>query len=124
MPYSNKSYPVNVHFCPTQYYNMHCESCGSLCSYADDSSFSFASPDLEVISRTLTANYNDISDFMCSNKLKLNDEKTKLMLLSTDRAWRSKLSDESLVLTSENGLTISTSRTENLLGGIVTQNLK
>ena len=56
---------MHKHNAESGYYNMHCESCGSLCCYADDSSFSFASPDLEVISRTLTNKYNDISDFTC-----------------------------------------------------------
>ena len=115
---------MHGHNANSGYYNMHCEFCGSLCCYADDSSFSYASSDLEVISRTLTAKYNEISDFMCSNKLKLNDEKTHLMLLASDKAWRSKLSHDSLALTTENGITINTGRTENLLGGIVSQNLK
>ena len=61
---------------------------------------------------------------MCSNRLKLNGEKTHIMLLSTDRAWRSKLTADSLVLTTENNISIRTSNCENLLGGVIAQNLK
>ena len=46
------------------------------------------------------------------------------MLVATDRAWRSKLSNDSVILTTENSHIIRTSSSENLLGGIIAQNLK
>ena len=61
---------------------------------------------------------------MSSNRLELNDDKTHLLLLSTDKSWRSKLSDNSLVLRTESGMTINTSSCESLLGGVIAKNLK
>ena len=71
---------------PHELYSMHCQQCGGLCCYADDSSFSFASTNLITIERKLTENYHIIAEFMNNNKLKLNGDKTHLMLLSTDKA--------------------------------------
>ena len=69
-------------------YNIHCDSCGSLCCYADDSSFFVASSDLGEISEKVSEKYSKISEFMSSNRLKLNEEKTNLMLLATEKSWR------------------------------------
>ena len=97
---------VHNHSANQGLYSLYCDSCGLMCCYADDSSFSVADSDIEVISRKLTENYNNVSNFMCSNKLKLNDEKTHLLLLASDRAWRSKLSEDSLELAIENNVII------------------
>ena len=115
---------VHQHNAQDDLYNMHCDSCGSLCCYADDSSFFVASSDLTEISEKLSNKYRRISEFMNSNKLKLNEEKTSLMLLATEKAWRSKLTDDSLSLTTENNHFVTTGRSESLLGGIISQNLK
>ena len=105
-------------------YSMHCDCCGSLCCYADDSTFAVSSSNLDIIENQVSEKYNKIAEFMCSNQLKLNEDKTHLMLVATDRAWRSKLSNDSLILTTENSHIIRTSSSENLLGGIIAQNLK
>ena len=115
---------VHNHSANQGLYSLYCDSCGLMCCYADDSSFSVADSDIEVISRKLTENYNNVSNFICSNKLKLNDEKTHLLLLASDRAWRSKLSEDSLELAIENNVIIKTGVSENLLGGLISQNLK
>ena len=115
---------VHNHITNEGLYNMYCDSCGTLCCYADDSSFSVADSDLNVISKKLTENYTKISDFMCRNKLKLNNDKTHIMLLATDRAWRSKISDDSLILTTGNNYSVNTSASENLLGGTISKDLK
>ena len=39
-------------------YSMHCQQCGGLCCYADDSSFSIASSNLDEIESKLEENYN------------------------------------------------------------------
>ena len=104
---------------------MYCHTCGGLCCYADDSSFFFSSKNIESLEQTISEKYQSVSTFMGNNKLKLNGDKTHLMLLSTDRAWRSKLTEESLTLvTSPDGPVIHTSKCENLLGCIISQNLK
>ena len=106
-------------------YSMHCQQCGGLCCYADDGSFSIASSNLDEIESKLEENYNIIADFMNNNKLKLNGDKTHLMLLSTDKAWKTKLNQNSITLQTGPGEElISTTNCENLLGGFISQNLK
>ena len=107
------------------FFNMHCADCGSLCCYADDSTFSYSSSNLDSLSSTLKEKYDKIADFMNSNKLKLNGEKTHLMLLSTDRGWRTRLTEDSLSLvTSEQEPLVKTMKSEKLLGCVISQNLK
>ena len=60
---------------------------------------------------------------MNNNKLKLNSDKTHLMLLATDYAWKRKLSPNSLSLNTGQEV-ISTTSCEQLLGGFIAQNLK
>ena len=104
-------------------YNMHCLQCGGLCCYADDSSFSFASTNPDTISTKITEKYRVISEYMNNNKLKLNGDKTHLMLLGTDYAWRNKLNENSINLDTGDEI-IATSKCEQLLGGFIFQNLK
>ena len=62
---------------------------------------------------------------MNNNKLKLNGDKTHLMLLSTDKAWKTKLNQNSITLQTGPGEElISTTNCKNLLGGFISQNLK
>ena len=106
-------------------FNMDCASCGSLCCYADDSTFSCASPSLNNLSTNLSEKYNHVANFMGSNKLKLNGAKTHIMLLSSDSNWRTKLREDNLTLiTSTGDPPIKTSKSERLLGCVLSQNLK
>ena len=105
-------------------YNMNCPQCGHLCCYAaDDSTISFSSCNTETISTKITEQYNVVADFMSNNKLKLNGDKTHLMLLATGNAWRTKLDNDSISLNTGQEI-IGTSKTEKLLGGLINQNLK
>ena len=69
-------------------YSMSCKKCGALSCYADDTSYSCADSDPAQLSEKLSAKFNTISNFMISNKLKLNDEKTHLMVLTTSEKRR------------------------------------
>ena len=60
---------------------------------------------------------------MNNNKLKLNSDKTHLMLLGTDYAWKKKLTPNSLSLDTGQEV-IRTTSCEQLLGGFIAQNLK
>ena len=75
---------------PQHSFNMHCASCGTMCCFADDSSYSFSSKAAEDISNKLTDKYNNISEYMTCHERKLNGDKTKLMLLMSDAARRAK----------------------------------
>jgi hypothetical protein len=118
--------PELVHDHPAsqdQLYSMGCQPCGTLCCYADDSSFSFASSSLDTIETKLTDNYNTIAAFMNNNKLKLHGDKTRLMLLGTHSAWKNHLDANSISLNTGQEI-IRTTECENLLGGNISQNLK
>ena len=108
---------------PDKKYNMICRPCGTLCCYADDSSFSSTSSCLESMETQLKSNYDAIAAFMNNNRLKLNSDKTHLMLLGTDSAWRNKLTPRSISLNTGQER-IQTTDCEKLLGGFIAQNLK
>ena len=86
--------PEVIHSHVENKFQENCNLCGSLCCYADDSSFSFSSMNIETIEEQLSIKYQDISNFMCNNRLKLNGDKTHIMLLASDRSWRIKLADD------------------------------
>ena len=103
-------------------YNMYCHTCGSLCCFADDSSYSYSNKDPVVITEILTEKYNTIAEYMKSHKLKLNGGKTHLMLLLSDTARRTR-NDTTVELDTGDAL-ITTTQWEKLLGGFIGQNLK
>ena len=62
-------------------YNLHHEENGSICCYADDATYSCLAKD----PTTLSAMFLRIAEFMNSNKLKLNDSKTNLLVVNSGR---------------------------------------
>ena len=60
---------------------------------------------------------------MNSNMLKLNGDKTHIMLLATEQAWKKKWNGDSIHLDTGHEI-IGTNETEKLLGGLISQNLK
>ena len=64
-------------------YNSHCKSCGSLCCFADDSTYSKSDKDVEKLKDDIKDKFNDISNYMSRNKLVLNSEKTHLLIMSS-----------------------------------------
>ena len=107
---------------PQHTFKMYCHSCGSICCFADDSSYSFSSEVADEITDKLTEKYATIAEYMKSHRLKLNSEKTHLMLLLSDAARRAN-PEFSVTLDTENEV-IQPSKCEKLLGGIISQNLK
>ena len=65
------------------FYNSHCKSCGSLCCFADDSTYSKSDKDVEKLKDDIKDKFNDISNYMSRNKLVLNSEKTHLLIMSS-----------------------------------------
>jgi hypothetical protein len=100
--------------------NMHCPPCGSLVNYVDDATYSFASKDPVVLSNTLTNKYKTISDYMESNKLVINADKTHLVVMGKKKADNVR-GQVSLVAGTH---TIHPSETEKLLGCHIHQGLK
>jgi hypothetical protein len=111
-----------VQFVPQHSYNMYCPSCGSICCFADDSSYTYSSKVEEEIENTLSEKYNTISEYMRCHQLKLNSDKTHLLLIMSDAARKAN-PDFSVSLNTQ-AETILPSKSEKLLGGIIKQNLK
>ena len=61
---------------------------GSICCYADDTTYSCSSKDPEELSRKLSTRYRMVADYMVNNRLKLNDDKTHLMVMTTSQFRR------------------------------------
>ena len=64
-------------------YHVEDEDEGTICCYADDSTLSISSRDPDTLSEKLTSQYKIIAQFMVDNRLKLNDEKTHLLVMGT-----------------------------------------
>ena len=65
-------------------FTTHCQDCGSVCCFADDSTLSVSAPDPDILTDKLNQKYAILSEYLSSNKLKLNDEKTHLVLMTTE----------------------------------------
>ena len=66
----------------------HCIECGSLCCFADDSTYSISSRDQDDLKQKLNDKYNVLAQYMGNNKLKMNDEKTHLLIMATRQRRR------------------------------------
>ena len=107
---------------PQHSFNMHCSTCGSICCFADDSSYSYSSKDSEDIKEQISEKYNTISEYMKCHELKLNSDKTHLMLLMSDASR--KANPQFTISLDTQAETIEPSKCEKLLGCIIGQNLK
>merc|ERR1719319_12364 len=101
---------------------MHCIECGGVCCFADDSTYSCSEKTSETLVEKLNENYQVISEYMDNSRLKLNGDKTHLMVMMTDQARRCN-PDFKVSLEIDNEI-IETSKSEKMLGGIIHQNLK
>ena len=77
-------YRCENHLGSMSVFETHCNECDSVCSFADDSTLSVKGQDPDALSRKLTEQYTCVADYLSSNKLKLNEEKTQLMLMTTE----------------------------------------
>ena len=66
-------------------YNVHCHSCGGLCLYADDSTFTLSDKNVEQLNLDIDHRYKTIAQYMDKNKLILNSDKTHLMVMTSAR---------------------------------------
>ena len=105
----NESYP-----------RMHCNRCGNICSYADDSTYTYCSADPVEMSSKLTDVYNKISEYMVNNKLVINAEKTHLVVMGA----RMSNDKRKLVKLNAGNCEIFPSSSEKLLGLTINENMK
>ena len=94
--------------------------CGELVGYVDDGAYSFAHKDPEVLSQVLTRKYGMLEEWMNSNKLVVNPDKTHLMVMGTRRMAAGRRN----VTMQAGEFTIKPTVTEKLLGGHIHQSLE
>ena len=99
----------------------HCADCGGLCCFADDSTYSVTSRDQETLKEKSNDRYNIIAEYMNNNRLKLNDDKTHLLIMTTDQKRKK---SEIFVKINTPSKDILPIRTEKLLGIYIQENLK
>ena len=69
-------------------FNLPCGTCGGICCFADDSSFSLSSANPSELEILLSNRYSSISDYMLGNRLLLNSDKTHFMVIATQSQHR------------------------------------
>ena len=119
---------VHEHDCPVQgdpaanIFTIQCHSCGGVCCYADDSTYTVRGKNPDQLSDTLTKKYKVMADFLTDNKLKVNDDKTHLLVMTT-RQKRRFVNTNSVKIQTPTAI-ISPSKVERLLGVQVHQDMR
>ena len=98
-----------------------CPECGGLCCFADDSTYSVASRDQVDLQQKLNDKYAALSNFMNNNRLKLNDDKTHLLVMMTQKKQKIINVNVEIETLTEN---IKPIKSEKLLGIYIQDNLK
>ena len=62
-------------------YNLHCEVCGGLTAFVDDSTYQVSAKTPEELSEKLTSQYRRLADYMGDTGLVINDDKTHLIVM-------------------------------------------
>ena len=100
--------------------NMYCTQCGSTVCYVDDSTYTYAHSDPETLSNKISSKYSQFSEYMSSNRLVINPEKTHLVVMGSK-----KMDQKRQQVTLQAGEhTIKPSESEKLLGAQIHQSLK
>ena len=64
-------------------YNIHCGSCGGICSFADDSTLTVSRANPVELDQAIDVKYKEVELYMVANKLVLNGDKTHLLIMAT-----------------------------------------
>ena len=96
---------------------------GTLCCYADDSTLTCTGFRTSELSNNLSEKYEVIAEFMRNNKLKLNDDKTHLLVMDTGQSKVRNQANKTVYIRTPKGI-ITPSSKEKLLGCWVSDNLK
>ena len=99
------------------FYNLPCNKCGSICSFADDSTYSISRLCPIELKEVISCIYESISKYMAMNRLALNADKTHFMVL-TSSAMHKKNQDFGITLNTGSEL-IQPTQNERLLGAYV-----
>ena len=99
-----------------------CSGCGGMCCYADDSTYTVTARTAEELTEKLSQKYNVVADFLTDNKLKVNDDKTHLLVMTTRQKRRFIDTSSTRIHTPSSSITPSSS--ERLLGAEAHQDMK
>ena len=102
-------------------YNMQCIECGGITVYADDSTFTLSDKDSHAMSQKIDDKFRVMADYLTANKLKVNGDKTHLLVMCNKQRSRHQQIDVSLNVGNE---TITGSSTERLLDIQIQQDMK
>ena len=103
-------------------YDIHCNSCGGICSFADDSTLTVSRKDPAELDQVIDIKYKEVEDFMVANKLVLNSDKTHLMIMTTPYQHRNH-HDFGITLNTGTEI-IQPTYTEKLLGVYITNDFR
>ena len=106
----------------SSFYNIHCQSCGGICSFADDSTITVSRADPAELDQMVDLKYKQVEAYMVANKLVLNSDKTHLLIMTTPSKHR-KHGDFGITLNTGAEL-IEPSYSEKLLGGYIANDFK
>ena len=110
--------PDVIHSHPVNYKDpqVHCKEDGSMVNFVDDGTAYVADKKPEVVSQKLTNHYSLIEEYMHSNKLVINSDKSHLIVM----AGRGAISAKRMEVQVKAGQdTIEQSESEKLLGGVI-----
>ena len=96
-------------------YNLESVYQGNWCCYADDTTLTTTDDKVAELSAKLTEKYKAIAEFMVDNRLKLNDEKTHLLVMSTGQA-HTRNKDKYQVVINTPTAVIKPSKSEKIFG--------
>ena len=103
-------------------FTIQCLECGGLCCYADDSTYTATGDNPQELSVKLSQKYAVLAEFLTSNKLKVNDDKTHLLVMSTRQKRQHR--DTSTITITTPTATITPSVVERLLGAQVHHDMR
>ena len=103
-------------------FSIQCQECGGLCCYADDSTYTVTGKDPEQLTEKLTKKYSVMADFLTDNKLKVNDDKTHLLVMATMQKRRTVDTNATRIVTPSS--TVEPSSTERLLGAEIHHDMR
>ena len=64
-------------------FDVSCQECGSVCCFADDSTFSKSNKDAQILKNDIDSKYKSIINYMNTNLLVMNTDKTKLLVMDS-----------------------------------------
>ena len=110
--------PDVIHSHPVDYKEplVHCREDGSMVNFVDDGTAYFADKSPEVVGHKLTNHYSLIEDYMHSNKLVINSDKSHLLVLAGRGAVGARRLDVQVRAGQD---VVKQSVSEKLLGGVI-----